>query len=270
MSAALLAILIAIAVIVAPFAALRMASRWRAPQPLPEDWARRLLATVPQAVAVPAARRTFYLAQCEQFLRDKRFVGCNGLVVSDEMRLAVTGLACLLVLRPDAAPYPRLRSVLLYPGAFLVPQDEPDELGLVDDAPVEQIGESWDGERVLLSWPDVEAALAGDEVNVVVHEFAHQLDDETPGVEGAPTLRNYERWSEVMQREYARLRRHRRPPVLDPYGAESPGEFFGVVTEAYLQRGADLQRHHTELYGLLHDYYGLDTAACVMWPDADR
>jgi Mlc titration factor MtfA (ptsG expression regulator) len=227
---------------------------------LPADWRARLYAEVPQAGMVSAELRGHYEQQVEQFLLRKKFVGCNALVVDERMRIAVAGLACLLILRPKAAVFPAVRSVLLYPEAFLVHHDEPDEFGLVHDEPVEQIGESWHGDRVILSWSDVEAALQGDEVNVVAHEFAHQLDDENPETEGAPNLNDYSRWSEVMQREFERLRRHRRPPVLDPYGAESPGEFFGVVTEAYFQRGADLQRHHAELYQLLRDYYRLDTA----------
>ena len=214
---------------------------------------------------MPQALRPLYERQVEIFLTEKRFVGCNGLVVEDAMRVAVAGLACLLILRPAAAVFPALHSVLLYPDAFLVMHDEPDELGLVSDHPVEQIGESWQDDRVVLSWADVQAALAGDEVNVVAHEFAHQLDDETPETEGAPALADYSQWSAVMAREFERLQRHRRPPVLDAYGAESPGEFFGVVTEAFFQRGPKLRQHHAELYQLLRDYYRLETAALNPW-----
>lgn len=192
-----------------------------------------------------------------RFLNEKRFYGCNGLEVTDAMRQSVAEMACLLVLRENAAVFPRLRSVLLYPAAFLVPQSEPDELGLVSDQPIEQIGESWEDDRVVLSWADVEAALAGDAVNVVVHEFAHQLDIG----QGFPLGADPASWAPVMQKEFERLRRHRRPPVLDPYGAEGPEEFFAVATEAYFQRGAELQQHHPELYQRLNEFYGLNTAA---------
>lgn len=268
-----LVIVFAVAMIVGPIVMLRTlaqvqerrAARLRAL--LPENWRARLYREVPQAVAVPAELRALFETQVETFLQRKRFIGCNGLVVTDEMRLAVAGLACLLILRPGAPVFPAVRSVLLYPDAFLVRHEEPDEFGLVHDGPVEQIGESWQGDRVVLSWADVRAALDGDEVNVVAHEFAHQLDDESPETEGAPALRDYTRWAEVMEREYKRLQRHRRPPVLDPYGAESPGEFFGVVTEAYFQRGVELRRHHAELYALLRDFYRLDTAGFPPWED---
>lgn len=236
------------------------------PQPLPVAW-REGLRRIPQAAALSDAQWPGYEQRVERFLSEKGFVGCNGLEVTDEVRTSIAGLACLLVLRPGSKLYPELRKVLVYPDAFLVPQEEPDEFGLVDDEPQERVGESWGGDRVILSWADVQAALQGDEVNVVAHEFAHQLDDQTPDIAGAPALRDYARWQEVMRREYERLRRHRRPPVLDAYGAESPEEFFGVVTEAYFQRGAELQKHHPELYALLRDYYGIETTG-IRFPQA--
>lgn len=233
----------------------------------PEGWRQRVGELVPQAALVPAALRERYFVAVGRFLREKRFVGCDGLAVTDDMRIAIAGLACLLVLRDGAGLFPMVRSVLLYPDRFYVRHQEPDEFGLVSDDAVEQLGESWEGDRVILSWADVVAALDGDEVNVVLHEFAHQLDDENPETEGAPAMRDYARWSEVMDREFRRLQRHRRPPVLDPYGAESPGEFFGVVTEAFFQRGAALTRHHPELYALLREYYGIDTAQRRLWAE---
>jgi MtfA peptidase len=236
----------------------------------PDGWRDKLDGLVPQAALVPQRLRERYLTAIGRFLREKRFVGCDGLAVTDDMRIAVAGLACLLVLRDGAKLFPMVRSVLLYPDRFYVQHEEPDEFGLVGDEPVEQIGESWEGDRVILSWADVQAALDGDEVNVVLHEFAHQLDDENPETEGAPAMRDYARWSEIMEREFKRLQRHRRPPVLDPYGAESPGEFFGVVTEAFFQRGPELARHHAELYALLRDYYGLETAERTLWPELEE
>ncbi len=226
----------------------------------PLNWRDLLDDRIALVARLSPEQREHYHALVERFLEQKRFVGCGGLDVTDEMRTLIAGMACLLVLRADAALFPALRQVLIYPGPFLVPVTEPDELGLVSDEPEERIGESWQGDRVILSWPDVESALDGDEVNVVVHEFAHQLDDEGAAGEGAPQLTDYSRWSEVMQAEFERLRRHRRPRVLDPYGAESPAEFFGVVSEAYFQRGAELLAHHPALYGLLRDFYGFDTA----------
>lgn len=257
-----------VALAVAAVLALRKWRRRPPPLALPPDWRAVMQARVPHLIWLTDAQREHHAHAVQALLTRVRFTGCGGFTLTDEVRIVIAALAALLVLRPGAAVYPALRAVLVYPEAFGVPQTEPDELGLVSDDPVEHIGESWSAERVVLSWADVEAALSGDATNVVVHEFAHQLDDETPDAEGAPPLHDYSRWSEVMTREFARLRRHRRPPVLDPYGAESPAEFFGVVTEAFFQRPQALRRHHAELYALLADYYRLDPAARPLFEDA--
>lgn len=233
----------------------------RKPPPALDAATRTLIeARVPHVAGLPPELRARHDARAAEFLRRVRFHGCDGLEVTDEMRALVSGIAALLVLRPDDRGYANLRSVLLYPSAFWVRHEEPDELGLVSDDEVLQLGESHDWGRVVLSWEDVEAALDGDEVNVPAHEFAHQLDEENPGTEGAPRLPEYTRWSAVMRAEYDALCA-RGSAVLDDYGAEGPAEFFAVATESYFQRGLELRRHHPQLYQLLNDYYRVDTAA---------
>ena len=264
MTVALLALAVALALIAAPFLhQLReqkvTAARLAAPLPLVLQ--QQLRDRIPQAAWLDDTQQARWFAQVQRFRLGKRFVGCAGAVVSDDMRLLIAGMACLLRLQPAAGvnAFPGVRRVLIYPQTFLVPDDTPDELGLVDDDPQERIGEAGPGE-VVLSWADVEAALDGDAVNVVVHEFAHALDAENAEGDGAPpmpTAADAAEWAEVMAAEFARLRRHRRPPVLDAYGAHSPGEFFGVATEAFFQRPQALHQHHPRLFALLSRYFAV-------------
>jgi len=235
--------------------------RWfRRPAPtLPEEQRALLEKRLPQYRLLNEALRERFHARVAEFLAKKRFYGCNDLQVTAEMRVLIAGMACLLILRPEARVYPRLRSVLLYPTAFWVRHEEPDDIGVVYEDEVLQVGESQDWGRVILSWEDAEAALEGDPVNVPAHEFAHQLDDENPGSAGAPRLADYSQWSQVMTSAYDTLRR-KGSPVLDDYGTEGPAEFFAVATEAYFQSGRALKKHHPALYGLLHDFYLVDTA----------
>ena len=229
----------------------------RRPKPLPDRWRALLAARVPHVDALTPELRARFEPRVMEFLAKKKFYGCDDLQVTEEMRVVIAGMACLLVLRPDARVYPDLRSVLLYPTAFWVRHEEPDEIGVVYEDEVLQVGESQEWGRVILSWEDVEAALDGDEVNVPAHEFAHQLNEESPH-EGAPLLADYTRWSKVMTAAYGELC-DKGSPVLDDYGTEGPGEFFAVATESYFQRGRELKRHHRELYELLKDYYLVST-----------
>lgn len=230
----------------------------RRPKPLPERWRALLAARLPHVDALTPDLRARFEARVMEFLGNKKYYGCNDLVVTEDMRVLIAGMACLLVLRPDARVYPNLRSVLLYPTAFWVRHQEPDDIGVVYEDEVLQVGESQEWGRVILSWEDVEAALEGDPVNVPAHEFAHQLNDESPH-EGAPLLPDYARWSKVMAAAYEELC-DKGSPVLDDYGTEGPGEFFAVATEAYFQGGRALRQHHRELYELLRDFYLLETS----------
>jgi len=237
----------------------RYRRRQRERQPFPSEWRALLRARLPLLARLTADQRVLHERRTQEFLHDVRFVGCNGLTVTEAMRVLVAGMACLLILRPEAHVFRGLHSVLLYPTAFWVPHQQPDALGLVDDQPQLRLGESWNGERVVLSWEDVEAALDGAPVNVVAHEFAHQLDDENPGTLGAPKLADYTLWSKVMKSEFEHLQ-NVPSSVLDDYALEGPQEFFAVATESYFQSGAELQRAHPKLYQLLRDYYLIDTA----------
>ncbi|HUR40059.1 MAG TPA: M90 family metallopeptidase [Verrucomicrobiae bacterium] len=225
---------------------------------LPDQHRALFMSRLPQWPLLTPGLRPRFEARVMEFLGSKKFYGCDGLIVTEDMRVLIAASACLLILREDARVYPSLRSVLLYPTAFWVRHEEPDEDGLVYEDEVLQLGESQEWGRVILSWEDCEAALNGDEVNVPAHEFAHQLNEESPH-EGAPLLADYTRWSSVMGTAYEQLRQHG-SAVLDDYGTEGPGEFFAVATESYFQRGAELRRHHRELYELLRDFYLLDTA----------
>ncbi len=230
----------------------------RRPKPLPEPWRAVLASRLPHVARLTPELRARFEPRVVEFLARKKFYGCNDLAVTEEMRVLIAGMACLLILRPEARVYPNLRSVLLYPEAFWVRHEEPDEAGVVYEDELLQVGESQQWGRVILSWEDAQAALDGDAVNVPAHEFAHQLNDEGPH-EGAPLLADYTRWSKVMSAAYRELC-DQGSEVLDDYGTEGPGEFFAVATEAYFQSARELKRHHRELYELLRDYYLLDTS----------
>jgi len=230
----------------------------RKPEPLSDRHRALLDARLPHCARLSPELRARFEPRVAEFLATKKFYGCDGLTVTEEMRVLIAGQASLLILRQDARVYPQLRSVLLYPTAFWVRHEEPDEAGVVYEDEVLQIGESQDWGRVILSWEDVRAALEGDTVNVPVHEFAHQLDEENPGTEGAPLLPDYTRWSKVMGAAYEQLCQ-KGSPVLDDYGCEGPAEFFAVASEAHFQSGAKLKKHHADLHALLRDYYLLET-----------
>jgi len=202
------------------------------------------------------------------FLGEKEFVGCRGLVVTPLMRLVIAAQACLLVLAHGRLIYDRLRSVLVYPSQFVVPEQWQDEDGVVTDDERVLAGQAWDVSRILLSWEDVrESGRGGDAYNVVIHEFAHYLDHETGGADGASWLGAFaqrRRWSAILQREFESLQAAvdgNAETFLDPYGAEDIAEFFAVASEAFFEQPRDFADERPVLYRALCDYYRLDPAA---------
>ena len=105
------------------------------PRGSPLVWRDLLDDRLPHVARLSPTQRSLFHQRVERFLKEKRFVGCGGLEVTDEMRALVAGMACLMVLRLNATLFPALRKVLIYPGPFLVPVTEPDEFGLVPDEP---------------------------------------------------------------------------------------------------------------------------------------
>lgn len=258
--------------------------KWRLRRALARPLAPGLVAVLErnlvQYAGMDAHERARLQRLVQQFLHEKAFVGCADLDVTDEMRVTIAGQACMLVLgrAGDASPamlYPSLHAVLVYPGAFLVPRREVDVAGVVTEQRQDLLGESWGDGRVILSWDHVRRAgldgpdggdqeSAAQHHNVVLHEFAHQLDSESGSTNGAPYLGSTERyrsWSEVLSRNYAALRRDAmwgQRGVLDHYGASSPAEFFAVATESFFEQPWELAARHPDLYGEFLKYFRVD------------
>jgi len=199
------------------------------------------------------------------FLADKRFVGCEGLAIDDDMRLTIAGQACLLLLNRPSRGFAGVGSIYLYPTAFQPLGEFEDETGLVYTHGHELLGESREDGKVVLAWDSVEYDVANfdDGFNVVLHEFAHALDQESGGANGAPLLYSraaYESWAKTFGREFEALQQAdpEADVLLDDYGATDPAEFFAVATETFFEQPHELHEYHRELFEELRSYYRLD------------
>ncbi|MGE5162082.1 MAG: zinc-dependent peptidase, partial [Betaproteobacteria bacterium] len=217
-------------------------------RPFPREWREYLRRRVPYVRALPADLQLQLKKHIQVFLAEKPFTGCDGLEVTDEMRVTIAAQACLLLLNRRTDYFPNATEILLYPGKFIVDREVPDGIGLARRDRSVLAGESWSSGQVILSWDDaVEGAERVDDgFNVVIHEFAHQLDQENGATNGAPFMRSRarrERWAEVLGREFAALQSRLaggQPSLIDAYGATNPGEFFAVVSELFFERPREL------------------------------
>ena len=247
----------------------RRRDAWLAGAPFPEKWRRILRRNMPAYHLIPDTLRENLERKVKRFLSEKTFEACGGLgVVSDEMAVTVAGHACLLVAgRAGDAAYPGLLTVLIYPDSFFSTApargEGPEGVRAADGE--HRAGESDSRGAVALSWLEVRnnITFSGNGRNVVLHEFAHQLDAEDSSVDGMPWLATREAraaWRRDMGAAYAKLRADGEHGILDPYGAKEPAELFAVAVEAFFEDALRFREAHPDIHGHFVKYFGLDPA----------
>lgn len=235
-----------------------------APFDEPAEWT-PILDRIPNVAALDPADRQRLGRLVQRFLRYVSIEGCGGLVVTDAVRLTIAAEAALLALNLPAGCLGPVRTVLVYPTAF-VPERFAWVKANAPPAPHAALGESWDRGTVILAWDDVLRGVEDpdDGHNVVLHEFAHQLDSAGGKANGVPSLgstHRYASWTRMLERNFARFTREvrrGRPSVLDPYAATNEAEFFAVATEVFFERPRALRRQYPELFAELQRYYRQD------------
>lgn len=241
--------------------------RWRLrliqKQAFPLHYSRILRQRLPWYKHMPTHLQLQLKQHIKRFLFEKTFVGCDGLVINDEIRVCIAARACLLQLNRETELYPKLSHILVYPGAFVVRRQQQQAGGIISEQSQGLSGESWSDGRVILAWDQINHPdLPGQDV--VIHEFAHQLDSENGSTNGAPILTSsgaYQHWSDVMSAAYQHLcekTARGEADVIDAYGCTNPAEFFAVSCEAFFCKSAALAEAHPQLYDLLRHYFKVE------------
>lgn len=241
-------------------------------RPFPSEWLDFIMAEVPYYQLLPPEDQEELQGHIQVFLAEKTFIGAQGFEVTDFVRVIIAAQACILLLHRDTDYFPEMDRVVVYPTTFVGMHREEAGSGMELETPEERLGESSQNTaEVVLAWDSVlrGAEDEHDGVNVVFHEFAHQLDAEDGQENGAPRLPSparYQTWARVLSQSYDELvqavsRRHQ--TVIDPYGATDPAEFFAVVTETFFENPVQLKEKHPDLYGELAAFYQQDPAALM-------
>lgn len=216
------------------------------PETIPDALWHLTLAAYPFLAERSTAQKLQLRGLVSEFLAHKEFTGAHGLVVTDEMAVAIAAQACLPVLNLGLGWYDDFVGIVVHPGQMLARRERLDEAGVMHRYSEVLAGEAMDRGPVTLSWQDVASAgtLSGHGYNVVIHEFVHKIDMKDGAADGCPPLPSraaYAAWREVMQPAYDGFREQLsmaerfggEAPWLDAYGATAPAEFFAVTCEAY-------------------------------------
>ncbi len=236
-----------------------------------------------QALNAEENRRLRLIAS--DFLARKTITGAAGLTIDDLIRTQIAAQACILVLELGVKFFDGWSEIVVYPSQFVPEREVVDEIGLVHTTRDPLAGEAWLGGPVVLSYEDV--ARSGDPensvegYNVVIHEFAHKLDMLNGNANGFPPMQkgmSREAWKRAFMAAYldfckqvdaadARAHRDRGHSLdilpLDPYAAESPAEFFAVISEAFFEMPDAVASSFPEVYRQLTLFYRQDPAARI-------
>ena len=198
------------------------------------------------------------------FLAEKPINGAGNLNIDNGARLAIAIQACMLILNLDLDWYKSWTEVIIYPGEFVARREEIDEAGVVHAVVEPMSGESWEHGTVVLSWADVQQAGQGEGYNVVMHEFAHQIDMLNGDANGFPPLHkdmNREQWARTFSVAYEHFCKRVddcEDTAIDEYAAENPGEFFAVISEAFFETPLVVRDEYPDVYAQLALFYRQD------------
>jgi Mlc titration factor MtfA (ptsG expression regulator) len=244
----------------------RRRARLRA-EPPPAAWRRILERNLSVFNRLSAEDQAELLGHTQVFLAEKHFEGAGGLELSDEIRVTIAAQACLLLLHRETDYYPELVSIIVYPSGYTANEERHIGGGIWEEGDEDRLGHTGHRLRALvLAWDSVRhgAVAPTDGNNLVLHEFAHQLDFENQQSDGTPALETrgeYLAWARVMSAEFKALRDATdsgEPTLLDSYGATDPAEFFAVITEVFFERPRALRKLHPALFAQLQSFYRQD------------
>ena len=236
-------------------------------RPFPNEWLRIIKHNVAFFIRLSANDQAELLDHIQVLLAEKNFEGCAGQEITDEVRVTIASQACLLLLHRKTDYFPRLLTILVYPTVYSAQEERPITAEIWEEGKAFRSGETARTMgSMVLAWDAVKSGAAdpSDAKNVVLHEFAHQLDYENFAADGAPALATRKQqlsWQNVMRTEFASLRAAEEtgiPTLLDTYGATNAAEFFAVSTEAFFERPVMLRAQHPRLYAELQQYFRQD------------
>jgi hypothetical protein len=250
----------------------RRRSRLRA-RPFPSDWRGYVDRNIPLFARLGATEQAEVLGHAHVLLAEKSFEGCGGLALTDEIRVTIAVQAARLLINRDDDYFPTVTSVLVYPAAVAHETTEHLGGGIVEEAEIAAAGLATGHlGAIVLAWDSVTRGLSepGDAHDVVLHEFAHELDYQDRTFDGTPLLATraaYSAWGRAMQAEFEAHQSavaDGAPTAIDAYGAKNPAEFFAVLTEHFFERPVELRDRHPSLYQVLREFYRQDPATSAV------
>jgi hypothetical protein len=205
----------------------------------------------------------------QRFKSEKEFMGIN-LTVTDEIKTLISFYACLPTIYYKYFCYPSLKYIYVYPHTIIL-NEKNTVNGIAENETMLISGEAV-GESVVIVWDEAKKEIYHNlGRNVIIHEFAHELDFEEGAIDGIPPIDKplYKEWSKIMFEEYEKFTKKLslnrflgKYSLIDVYAATNKAEFFAVLSEYYFMKPCVLKKHFPDIYKELNKFYKVKTDVC--------
>ena len=231
----------------------------------PESY-ENILSNIPQYTFLSTQAKEKIRLLILLFIDQKEFVAAR-MPLNDEIKVITAFYACLMRLGFELGEKDHVRTIIVYPEHFIIHETHSSG-GIAHHETSILEGQSANG-TVVLSWQDIKHDIAQkDKENVILHEFAHELDFEDGEADGTPILEGsrYKIWSRVFSQAFDTLKERSNRGLssegyilLGEYALKNEAEFFAVCSERFFQTPQALKTNFPDIYQELKLFYRLDT-----------
>ena len=202
-----------------------------------------------------------------RFIHTKSFIGGGSVEVTEEMKLVIAFYACLLLLHIDTSNcYDNLKTIIVYNQPVVM--DRVQNNGGIFSKEQFLIDGQSANDTVVIIWHDAKReAYHPRKENVIVHEFAHEIDFMDGEIDGVPPLERskYHEWTNILYKEFEKLNQVALKnrdwgdyKFIGEYAATNEAEFFAVISERFFESPKSLKQKFPDLYNELKDFYKID------------
>ena len=241
--------------------------------PLPPAY-KQILLSLPHYLYLSGDLREKIHTRILLFIDQKEFIGAK-IKITEEIKVVIAFYASLVRLGFDLDEHDKVATIIVYPEDFVVGQSYTYN-GIHTDKSSLLAGESAN-RTVVISWQDIKHNITSEsKENVIIHEFAHELDLEDGMPDGTPELDTFEaypRYAQAFSNAFIILTKQvkrnlitKQAAFLGTYALQNEAEFFAVCSERFFMAPQTLQSLLPDIYEELRRFYRLDTALLFKAP----
>jgi Mlc titration factor MtfA (ptsG expression regulator) len=221
-----------------------------------------ILNTIKYYTLLPKNLKKIMNFKIQIFLNEKKFVGIK-INITDEIKVNIAFYACILTLHSKYFCYPNVEYIFVYPSTIV--KKEIEKYFANQEILIE--GEATK-DAVIISWNDAKKEIKSCKRNVIIHEFAHEIDLADGNIDGLPPLEGEKskEFAKIMFSEYEKFKTKTlkgrflgKYHLIDKYAATNRAEFFAVMSEYFFVKPALLKKHFPDIYKELKSFYKIDT-----------